>query len=861
MIGNIGGLLKNRHNNKKLKSYNKVLKRINDFGTQLESESDEQLKARVERLRSSDERGEDKLVEAFAIAREASNRTLHMKHFDVQVLCGLALNDNKIAEMKTGEGKTLSATLPVFYRTLLSEQVHLVTANDYLATRDRQELLALYEFLGVKSGVIYSGMTGPEKKEIYDTCEVIYGTASEFAFDYLRDNTTTEKEHVFQSRHDLAIVDEIDSILIDESRNGIVISGEGDLDKNMVLFLNNIVGQFTVKRMVEKPEKETYENEEDIILYEKSQDASLTDNGFEKLETILVDSKVLPYAGSLYETKHLYVIERFLASVRGLHLFERNVDYVVKDDQIMIINQQTGRIEQGRRWSDGLHQVIEAKEGVEVQPESRAVASTTMPNYFRLYKNLAGMTGTAQTDADEFMNVYGLDIVAIPTNKPMVRIDYVDQIYLTEKVKLEKIVKNIKEAYFAGRPVLVGTASVEESEEISALLKANGLAHNILNAKNHFREAEIISQAGMPGVITISTNMAGRGTDIILGGNLNAWIKGLAEENEDDIAALKAHWKELNEKVIASGGLHVVGTSRNSSRRVDNQLQGRSGRQGDPGSSVFFVSMEDKLLKLFGTDKYTDTLKSLGISEEDCISSSLANKGIAKSQAKMEEVHYGMRKELFRYDDVMNIQRSHVYDMRSTWLYKDLGDITALNKDLIKEATIDVFDQYMPLNTFEETWDIEGLETFFRNNWLIEIDVKSSLNDKEVNEEAIRESAVKQIHDAIDQYLAEIPDNINEDLSRRVMVKSIDLFWHSQMHGLDQLRQGIHLRGYAQKDPLSEFKKESLQMFESMMVSIKEQYAASLMSSLKSTAEANANGEDTESDEVRDESVVVAEAN
>lgn len=854
MFGNLSERMKNRHNNKKLKPYNKILNKINSLGEKIAQESDEQLKKRVENLRSSCERGEDTLIESFAICREASDRVLGMKHYDVQVLCGLALNDNKISEMKTGEGKTLSATLPIFYRSLLGEQVHLVTANDYLANRDRNDLSALYDFLGVKAGSIFNGMNGPDKKKVYEESHVIYGTASEFAFDYLRDNTSTNKEHLFQEAHghSFAIVDEIDSILIDEARSPLVISGEGELDKNMVFFLNKISSEFSVKKLAEKPEKESHDDEEDVILYEKSKDASLTDNGFDKLERILVDNNILPYAGALYETKNLYVVDRFLASIRGIHLFINNVDYVVKDGRILIINEQTGRIEDGRRWSDGLHQVIEAKEGVEIHPESRSLASTTMPNYFRLYKNISGMTGTAQTDAEEFMSVYGLDIVSIPTNKPMIRKDEIDQIFLTEKVKMREIVKDIKSAYFAGRPVLVGTSSVEESEAISLLLKNNGLAHNILNAKNHFREADIISQAGMPKMITISTNMAGRGTDIILGGNLNSWIKGLRDPNEDDINALREHWKELNKKVIESGGLHVVGTSRNSSRRVDNQLMGRSGRQGDPGSSVFYVSMEDQLLKLFGTDKYAETFKSLGINEDDCISSSLANKGIFKSQLKMEELHFKMRKELFKYDDIINIQRTHIYDMRSNWLSKDFGSIKEVNQNLIEEAALDVIEQFMPRNTFEETWDIEGLELFFKDNWMIEIDINLISSGKEINEDLIREKIISLVLGSMKDYLKLIPDDANEEISRTLMVQTIDTFWYEGMHGLERLKQGIHLRGMAQKDPLMEFKKESIQMFEIMMSSIKEQYAASLMSSLKSTFEANTEiDEDTSESEVK----------
>jgi preprotein translocase subunit SecA len=839
MFSKLAKIATSRRNNKSLKKYNANLTLINNAGKSLESKTDQELKQRIEELRSGSERGNNLLVESFAICREASNRILKMRHFDVQIICGLVLNDNKVAEMKTGEGKTLSAVLPVFYRSLINEQVHLVTANEYLATRDREDLLELFEFLGIKSGAIHSQMNGPEKKAIYNDSDVIYGTSSEFAFDYLRDNTSTDNDHLFQKGHIFAIVDEIDSILIDESRNPLIISGEGESDNDMVLFLNKIAKDFTLKFFTEKTDEEKHDVEEDIVLYEKNKDASLTDNGFEKLELLLVEHKVLPYAGSLYETKNLYIVERFLASVKGLFLYNANIDYVVRDKSVMIINQQTGRIEAGRRWGDGLHQTIEAKEGVEIKPESRSIANTTLPNYFRLYSGLCGMTGTAQTDAEEFLSVYGLEVVCINTNRPMVRKDEIDQVYLTKKVKMEALINNIKSAYFLGRPVLVGTSSVEESEEVSLLLKSQGLSHNMLNAKNHFMEAEIIAQAGMPSVITISTNMAGRGTDIILGGSLKSWIKGLDSENEDDIFALKEHWKTLNEKVIASGGLHVVGTSRNSSRRVDNQLMGRSGRQGDPGSSVFFVSMEDKLLKLFGTDKYADTLRSIGVEENDCISSSLANKGIAKSQLKLEEQHFKMRKELFKYDDIVNIQRMHTYDMRSEWLHKDFGNIADINKKLAKDVVDELFSQYMPSEAFEETWDTEGLEKYFNENWALELNIKDKMIGSEVNQEVVLNETLEAIYIALEKYLESIPTEIYFDMSRKLMVKTIDQYWYEEMHALEQLKQGIHLRGYAQKDPIMEFKKESLTFFSEMMTGIKEQYIASIMTSLKSTVEAN----------------------
>lgn len=839
MFGKLAEIATARRNNKILKKYNVLLKSINNAGKVLESKTNEELKQLIGELRSSYDRGDALVVNSFAICREASYRVLNMRHFDVQVLCGLVLNDNKISEMKTGEGKTLSAALPIFYRSLLGEHVHLVTANDYLATRDRNDLSALYEFLGVTAGSIHSGMSGPDKKNVYDTSDVVYGTSSEFAFDYLRDNTTTDKKHIFQKKHTFAIVDEIDSILIDESRNAIIISGEGELDNKMVLFLNNMAQEFSRKLFDEKTEEDKHAIEEDLVLYEKNKDASLTDNGFEKLESLLVENKILPYAGSLYETKNLYIIDRFLASVKGLFLYKANIDYVVKDEGIIVINQQTGRLEPGRRWADGLHQTIEAKEGVEIKPESRSIASTTLPNYFRIYSELSGMTGTAQTDADEFMSVYGLEIISIPTNKPMVRKDDIDRVYLTKKVKMDAIIEDIKKAYFLGRPVLVGTSSVEESEEISLLLKSHGLSHNILNAKNHFMEAEIIAQAGMPSVITISTNMAGRGTDIVLGGSLNSWINGLDEPNEDDITALRTHWEDLNNRVIESGGLHVVGTSRNASRRVDNQLKGRSGRQGDPGSSLFFVSMEDNLLKLFGTDKYANTLRSVGVEETDCISSSLANKGIAKSQLKLEEQHFKIRKELFKYDDIINIQRTHTYDMRSEWLYKDFGDIAKINKGLIKDVINELFSQYMPAEAFEETWDMEGLEKYLNENWGIEVNIKNKIVGPELNHEILLNETLETIYFAIESYLEEIPNEVYFDISRKLMVNAIDQYWYEELHALDQLKQGIHLRGYAQKDPIMEFKKESLSFFSEMMIGIKEQYAASVMSSLKSTFEAN----------------------
>lgn len=838
MLGKIVGL-KTLFGKDSLKKYKSILSKINFAGEKLKDKSDDELITTLNVLRSGDIKGEELLVNSFALCREASHRILGMRHYDVQIIGGLVLNDGKIAEMKTGEGKTLAASLAVFYRSLIGEQVHLVTANEYLASRDESELKKLYDFLGVRSSSISASMTGKERQEAYKHSDVIYGTSSEFAFDYLRDNTITDASLCLQAGHAFAIIDEVDSILIDEARMPLIVSGRGEKDESMVAYLNSIAMQFSHKWFDEKTDDNKGDFEEDMVIYEKNKDVVLTDNGYEKLEELLLQDKVLPYKGALYDSKNLYLIGRFTSSVKGMLLYKRDIDYVVRDGNVVIINQQTGRLESGKRWSDGLHQVIENKEGVELQAENTSIASTTLQNYFRLYSSISGMTGTALSDAEEFLGVYNLEIVAIPTNKPMIRKDKEDRVYMSKEAKTKAIVEEIVSEYKKGRPILVGTSSVEESEDLADRLRKAGLIPNVLNAKNHLREAEIIAQAGMPGKITIATNMAGRGTDIHLGGSLKSWINGLKEQSNEDVEALQKYWKVLNQKVINSGGLHVIGTSRNESGRVDNQLKGRAGRQGDPGSSVFYVSMEDDLMRLFGGNRFINMFKSLGVEEHECVSHRLIDKGILESQKKVEERNAKFRKELLRYDDVVNIQRSHIYDMRKTWLLGNPGSIPEINQDIVKDVVLDLFEEYLPKGAFEETWDTKGLEQYFETNWKMGLSLSKYFDDKYVDEEKMRNETVGLVFKHIIQYSEQLSKEMYDEISRQVMVASIDKHWHEQLNLLDQLKQSIHLRGYAQKDPLMEYKKDALKYFEDMMLLVKKQYAAGLLLSIRETVDAN----------------------
>lgn len=826
-----------------IKKYESILKKINKEGEGLTKLTRIELQSKIDELWSTAKKDEKTLISAFAICREASLKILGMKHYDVQVLGALALQDGKIAEMKTGEGKTLSASLAIFYKALIGEQTHLVTANDYLAVRDEIDLKPLYEFLKVRSSSFKPHMLGREKKKLYKDSHVIYSTGSEFTFDYLRDNTTTEKSEVIQDKNVFAIVDEVDSILIDEARNPFIISGEGLKDEIMVYFLNEAAPQFTQKWFDEKKDNAKGKFSEDLIIYEKNKEVVLTDNGYDKLEKLLVDANILPYEGALYETKNLYIVDRFSASVRGLYLFTRDVDYVVSDGEIVIINEQTGRLEAGKRWGDGLHQVVEAKEKIEIKPESKAIASTTLQNYFRIYDSISGMTGTAIDDAEEFLSVYGLEVVQIPTNNPMIRKDLRDRVYLTKKAKDAAIIQEIKEVYKTGRPILVGTASIEESEVLSNKLSIEGLTHNVLNAKNHLKEADIISQAGMPSTITIATNMAGRGTDIILGGNYKVWIDGLADKNETDTKAIKEHWESLNKAVVSSGGLHVIGTSRNESGRVDNQLKGRAGRQGDPGSSVFFVSIEDPLMRIFGGAKFSNIFKSMDIKEDECATHKFIDKGVRSSQRKLEEHNRNARKDLLKFDNITNIQRTHIYEMRSDWLNERIDDYSIRNKAIVTDVLKELFNEYMPKDTFEETWDLKGLGKYLSTNWGVEVDLENHLKEDYIDEDKIRQNIISTAISSLESMMGELPSEIMHQISSRTMISSLDQLWQEQMQELDNLKKGIHLRGFAQKEPLMEFKKESLKMFEEMMASVKEQYCAGLMLSLKSTIEANIESE------------------
>jgi len=800
-------------NDRELKRMGKVVARINALEEGMQALDDAALKAKTAefRLRLGEGESLDQLLpEAFAVVREAGVRALGMRHFDVQLIGGMALHDGKIAEMRTGEGKTLVATLPAYLNALPDHSVHLVTVNDYLARRDAAWMGPLYEFLGLTVGVASSGQSAEEKKAAYD-CDVVYGTNNEFGFDYLRDNMAFSRSDKAQGSLAFAIVDEVDSILIDEARTPLIISGAVEDSSELYKSINRLVPRLT-------PELE--EQEGDYTVDEKQRSIELTEAGHEKVEQMLIEAGLLQGDDSLYAATNLGLLHHVHSGLRAHVMFHRDVEYIVQDGQVVLIDEHTGRTMPGRRLSEGLHQAIEAKEGVRIQSESQTLASTTFQNFFRLYDKLAGMTGTADTEAFEFRQIYGLDCVVIPTNVPMRRDDLNDLVYLTREEKFEAIIEDVQACIENGAPVLVGTASVETSEELSKAFQEKKIEHKVLNAKYHEQEAEIIAQAGRPGVVTIATNMAGRGTDIVLGGNLEAELAA-AGDNLDEAARAKitADWQVRHDAVIEAGGLHILGTERHESRRIDNQLRGRSGRQGDPGVSRFYLSLEDNLMRIFASDRVKSFMQALGMERGEAIEHRMVSNAIEKAQRKVEGRNFDIRKQLLEYDDVANDQRQIIYRQRDELLSDDsIGDtITAIRADVVNDA----IDGFIPPMSVEEQWDIPGLEKQLEAEFGLTLPVAQWLEeDTGLHEETLRERIVAAVQTAYDEKSAGVGAGMRQ-LEKQIMLQVLDTLWKEHLQVMDQLRQGIHLRAYANKNPKQEYKRESFALFEALLQRLK----------------------------------------
>ena len=800
-------------NDRELKRMGKVVARINALEEGMQALDDDALRAKTAEFRARLDEGatlEQLLPEAFAVVREAGVRALGMRHFDVQLIGGMALHDGKIAEMRTGEGKTLVATLPAYLNALPDHSVHLVTVNDYLASRDAAWMGPLYEFLGLSVGVVRSGQSPEEKQSAYG-CDVVYGTNNEFGFDYLRDNMAFSMADKSQGTLAFAIVDEVDSILIDEARTPLIISGAADDSSELYK---------TVNRLIPKLSPELEAQEGDFTVDEKQRSIELTEQGHEKVEGMLIEAGLLQEDDSLYAATNLGLLHHVHSGLRAHVLFQRDVEYIVQEGQVVLIDEHTGRTMPGRRLSEGLHQAIEAKEGVKIQSESQTLASTTFQNFFRLYDKLAGMTGTADTEAFEFRQIYGLDCVVIPTNVPMKRDDLNDLVYLTREEKFEAIIEDVRSCIESGAPVLVGTASVETSEELSQAFQNQKIEHKVLNAKYHEQEAEIIAQAGRPGVVTIATNMAGRGTDIVLGGNLEAELAAQGESLDDATRErLTAEWQARHDAVIEAGGLHILGTERHESRRIDNQLRGRSGRQGDPGVSRFYLSLEDNLMRIFASERVKSFMQALGMERGEAIEHRMVTNAIEKAQRKVEGRNFDIRKQLLEYDDVANDQRQIIYRQRDELLSDDEIEetITAIRHDVVNDA----IDGYIPPMSVEEQWDIPGLEKQLEGEFGLTLPIAQWLDeDDSLHEETLRERIVTSVQDAYDEKAAGIGPGMRQ-LEKQIMLQVLDTLWKEHLQVMDQLRQGIHLRAYANKNPKQEYKRESFALFEGLLQRLK----------------------------------------
>ena len=823
-------------NDRLLKQYRLAVKEINKLEADIAKLGDDELRGKTELFKQRYANGESLdalLPEAFAVVREAGARALGMRHYDVQLIGGMVLHYGKIAEMRTGEGKTLMATLPVYLNAITGLGVHVVTVNDYLASRDAAWMGKLYGFLGLSVGVIVSQMDSSEKQAAY-AADITYGTNNEFGFDYLRDNMASHISERFQRKLNFAIVDEVDSILIDEARTPLIISGQAEGDVNIYVKIDQLA-----KKLVRQTEEE---GPGDYSVDEKNHQILLSETGHEHAENILTEAGLLPQNGSLYDASNISLIHHLYAALRAHALYHRDQNYVVQNDEVVIVDEHTGRLMSGRRWSDGLHQAVEAKEGVEIKKENQTLASITFQNYFRMYDKLGGMTGTADTEAYEFQQIYNLETVIIPPNRPTVRRDMMDKVYLTAMEKYRAVIVDIKDCYERGQPVLVGTTSIENSELLSHLLDKEKLPHQVLNAKQHAREAEIVAQAGQPKMITIATNMAGRGTDIVLGGSIEHQIENIrADQNPDQAAAriakLKEEWNALHEQVIKSGGLHIIGTERHESRRVDNQLRGRSGRQGDPGSSRFYLSLEDPLLRIFASDRVAAIMNKFKLPEGEAIEHVWVTRAIENAQRKVEARNFDTRKQILEYDDVANDQRKVIYQQRTELMEsEDISETIAGMRDGVLD---DLVSLYITPHSMEEQWDVAGLEKALAAEFQLALPLAHWLDeDKALNEAGLRARILEHAKLAYQAKVDKVGAEAMHHYERAIMLQSVDMHWREHLASLDHLRQGIHLRGYAQKNPKQEYKREAFELFSMMLDVIKREVIQVLMNvEIRSEAE------------------------
>jgi len=844
----VSGLLKKiigSRNDRLLKQYRKTVNEINSLEEQFQGLSDAQLQAKTAELKELLAQGktlDDILPQAFALVREGSKRSLKMRHFDVQLKGGMALHQGKIAEMRTGEGKTLTATLPVFLNALSGKGVHVITVNDYLAKRDAEWMSKVYNFLGLTVGINLSQMSHEEKQQAYGS-DITYGTNNEFGFDYLRDNMVHDVNQRVQRGLNFAIVDEVDSILIDEARTPLIISGQADDHTDVYIKMNVIPGYLERQIGEEKVDGTGVEKPGDYVIDEKSQQVFLTESGHEKAENILVQIGVLKEGDSLYAPQNIALMHHLLATLRAHTLFNRDQHYVVQNGEVVIVDEFTGRLMTGRRWSDGLHQAVEAKEGVAIQNENQTMATITFQNYFRMYAKLSGMTGTADTEAYEFQEIYGLETVVIPPNRLSKRLDKHDQIYKTSQERYNAVIADIKDCYERGQPSLVGTTSIENSELISEMLTKAKLPHQVLNAKQHAREAEIIAQAGRPKMITIATNMAGRGTDIVLGGNVEKQAgfiqldEALTEEQKQaKISQLEDEWQGLHQQVVDAGGLHIIGTERHESRRIDNQLRGRSGRQGDPGSSRFYLSLDDDLLRIFAGDRLRSIMDRLKMPEGEPIEANMVSRAIESAQRKVEGRNFDIRKQLLEYDDVANDQRRETYHLRNQVL--EASDVSTLTENLRKDVFGEIVDQYADEQALPEQWDLVGLERELENEWSVPVSLVQRVADQDqVEVTDLQEWVQDAVQQEYSKKIAQADSTSFNAFERSVFLYSLDTHWREHLAALDYLRQGIHLRGYAQKDPKQEYRREAFELYSNLLDDIKKDITRTTMNVRIASAE------------------------
>ena len=816
-------------NDRLLKQYRQIVARINSLESEVTALSDEALQAKTPQFRQRLQQGEslnDLLPEAFAVVREGSRRVLQMRHFDVQLIGGMVLHYGKIAEMRTGEGKTLMATLAAYLNALSGKGVHVVTVNDYLAARDAEWMGRLYRFLGLSVGVILTNMPQADKQAAY-AADITYGTNNEFGFDYLRDNMAASAEERFQRGLNFAIVDEVDSILIDEARTPLIISGQAEDNVEIYVRVDVLAPQLTRQADENAPG--------DYHVDEKNHQILLSESGHEHAEQLLERAGLLPAGGSLYDPANITLIHHLYAALRAHNLFHRDQHYVVQNGEVVIVDEFTGRLMAGRRWSDGLHQAVEAKEGVTIQKENQTLGSITFQNYFRMYEKLSGMTGTADTEAFEFQSIYGLETVIVPPNRPTIRSDLMDKVFLTAQEKYTAVIADIRDCHERGQPVLVGTTSIETSELLSGLLEKAKLPHRVLNAKQHAHEAEIVAQAGRPGMVTIATNMAGRGTDIVLGGNVEKPIELVRMDEsldeaarEQRIAALRSEWQPVHEQVIASGGLHIIGTERHESRRVDNQLRGRAGRQGDPGSSRFYLSLEDPLLRIFASDRVAAIMNKFKLPEGEAIEHSWVTRAIENAQRKVEARNFDMRKQILEYDDVANDQRKVIYQQRAELL--ESGDISDTISAMRDSVLLDLVSQHLPPGSMEEQWDVAGLEKVLAAEYQLHLPVTQWMEqDKQLDPTGLFRRIADEARRQYQAKAERVSAELMRGYERIVMLQTLDQQWREHLAALDHLRQGIHLRGYAQKNPKQEYKREAFELFSSMLDAIKRDVVQTLL--------------------------------